>query len=264
MSTHFIWNGSPELFQIGSFSIRWYGALFALGFYLGLQFLNKIARMEKLKPPVLDSILIYVIVGTVVGARFAHVLFYEPTMFLADPLRILRVWEGGLASHGGTLGVILAVFLWKKRHFSGSFLLLLDYLSVPGAFSGGMIRIANFFNSEIIGKPSELPWAIVFKRVDDLPRHPAMLYEALAYFTLFGITFTWVKKKVHRRFGEGFLLGVFFCAIYGARFLIEFLKEYQVPEEAALPLDLGQLLSVPFLMVGVVLIVRAVRAKKSP
>jgi len=261
MSQHLVWNVSPEIFQIGSFSLRWYGVLFATGFYIGLQIINSIARREKLQPPVFDSLLIYSIVGTVAGARLGHVIFYEPQAFLSDPLRVFRVWEGGLASHGGVIGVIAGIAFWGRRHFRGSVLLLLDYMSVPSEFVGGMIRIANFFNSEILGKPAEKPWAIVFKRVDELPRHPAMLYEAFAYFTIFAVGMTLLRRKVHKRFGEGFLTGYFFVAVFSARFLIEFVKELQVPEEAALPLDLGQLLSIPFVLLGIGLIVRAVRRR---
>jgi prolipoprotein diacylglyceryl transferase len=256
---HLTWDVSPVLFSIGTFSVRWYGALFATGFYIALQVMNSIARRDRLQPREFDSILMYVIAGTVLGARLGHVFFYEPDVFLQDPVRILKVWEGGLASHGGTLGVMLAVLLWKRRHYEGSFLSLLDYLAVPSAFVAGMIRLGNLFNSEILGRPSEVPWAIIFKRVDEVPRHPAMLYEAFCYFGLFVFLLRQVRAGVHRRMGEGYLLGVFFTGLFGARFVIEFLKEYQVPSEAALPLDLGQLLSVPFVASGLFLWWRATR-----
>jgi prolipoprotein diacylglyceryl transferase len=229
---------------------------------MGLRILNWIAKRENLVPSEFDSMLTSVILGTVIGARLGHVFFYEPDIFLADPIRILKVWEGGLASHGGTLGVAIAVFLWKRKHYPGSFLSLLDWLSVPSAMVAGMIRLGNFFNSEILGRPSDVPWAIVFKRVDDLPRHPAMLYEAISYFLLFAVMMVMLRKRIHRRFGEGFLLGVFFCVLFGARFLIEFLKEVQVPSESELPLDFGQLLSLPFVLVGGVLLFRSFRTQK--
>jgi phosphatidylglycerol:prolipoprotein diacylglycerol transferase len=261
---HLVWDVSPVLFGIGSFSIRWYGALFALAFYIALQVMNSIARREKLEPREFDSILIYVILGTVIGARLGHVFFYEPEVFLQEPVRILKVWEGGLASHGGTLGVIFAVFFWKRRYYRGSYLSLLDYMAVPSAFVAGMIRLGNLFNSEILGRPTDVPWAIVFKRVDDLPRHPAMLYEALSYFLLFMLLLRLVKKGKHHGRRDGFLLGVFFTWLFGARFLIEFLKELQVSTEAALPLDLGQLLSIPFFATGLFLLLRARRSEKTP
>lgn len=264
MSNHWNWNASPELLRIGSFAVRWYGALFAAGFYVGLKIMNSIAVREKLEPREFDSILMYVILGTVIGARLGHVFFYEPEVFFSDPVRILMVWEGGLASHGGTLGVILAVLLWKKRFFPGSFLTLLDFMAVPSAFVAGMIRLGNFFNSEIVGKPSDAPWAIVFGRVDDLPRHPAMLYESFCYFSLFAVLYALVRKGFHRRFGHGFLLGVFFTVLFGCRFGIEFLKELQVSKEAGLPLDFGQLLSVPFILAGLVLVFRSRMARELP
>lgn len=257
MMQHLIWNGSPEIFNLGFFSVRWYGALFALGFFWGLRILNRITKRDGIVPAGFDSMLSYVILGTVIGARLGHVLFYEPSVFLAEPSRIVRVWEGGLASHGGVLGVILSVYLWKRKHFSGTTLKLLDYLSVPSTMVGGMIRLGNFFNSEILGRPTDVPWAIVFKRVDDLPRHPAMLYESGCYFMIFGIMMWILKTGIHRKFKEGFLTGVFFILVFLCRFLIEFLKEFQIASEAALPLDLGQILSLPFVMLGVVLLLRS-------
>jgi len=261
MSHYWTWDGSPELLRIGAFSIRWYGAFFALGFYLGLRVLNRLAKMDRLEPPQFDSMLTPVIAGTVIGARLGHVFFYEPSVFLEDPIRILKVWEGGLASHGGTLGVALAVYLWKRKHYAGTLLSLLDRLAVPSAMVAGMIRLGNFFNSEILGRASDLPWAIVFKRVDEVPRHPAMLYEALSYFGIFAVLMGVVNRGVHRRFGDGFLLGIFFMSLFTARFLIEFCKEIQVPSEAGLPLDLGQILSLPFVIMGGFLVVRSVRKR---
>jgi phosphatidylglycerol:prolipoprotein diacylglycerol transferase len=260
---HLTWDVSPVLLSAGPVSIRWYGALFALGFYIGLQVMNGIARREKLQPREFDSILLYVILGTVIGARLGHVFLYEPEVFLQEPVRILKVWEGGLASHGGTVGVILAVLLWKRRYYPGSFLSLLDRLAVPSAWVAGMIRLGNLFNSEILGRPSDVPWAMVFRRVDELPRHPAMLYEAFCYFALFALLMGMIRRGSYRDKGDGYLLGVFFTGLFGARFMIEFVKELQVSSEAALPLDLGQLLSVPFIAAGVFLMVRALRRAKT-
>jgi prolipoprotein diacylglyceryl transferase len=262
MNSHFIWSASPELFSANGFTIRWYGFLFAIGFYLGLKVLNGIARQEKLEPSEMDGMLIYIILGTVIGARLGHVFFYEPDLFLADPIRIFKVWEGGLASHGGTLGVITGVLLWKRKYYRGSLLSLLDFVAVPGALVSGLIRVGNFFNSEILGKPSDLPWAIVFKRVDETPRHPAMLYESFCYFSIFALLYGLTRKKIHRRFNEGFLLGLFFILIYGSRILIEFFKEPQVASEAGLPFDLGQILSVPFVAAGGFLLIRSISSRK--
>ncbi|MDR3606046.1 MAG: prolipoprotein diacylglyceryl transferase [Oligoflexia bacterium] len=256
----FVWNGSPDLISIGPITIRWYGLLFALGFYFGMKIMAWEARTEKLKIGSLDSLLIYMVIGTIAGARLGHTLIYEPEIYLADPIRIFKVWEGGLASHGGSVGVMLGVWLWKRKHFEGSLLELLDYLCMPAALTAGFIRIGNFFNSEIIGRPTSVPWAVIFKRVDHLPRHPSMLYESFAYFVTLGTIFFIFKKKWHRG-RPGLILGVFFIMVFGARFFIEFLKELQVASEARLPMDLGQLLSVPFVVAGIVLVVLAARRK---
>ncbi|MBU6153516.1 MAG: prolipoprotein diacylglyceryl transferase [Bdellovibrionales bacterium] len=257
MAHPMVWDGSPELLNLGFFSVRWYGALFAFAFFLGLRVLNRITAREGIVPGGFDSMLSYVILGTVIGARLGHVLFYEPEVFFSDPIRVLKVWEGGLASHGGVLGVVASVYFWKRRHYGGPVIRLLDYLSVPSTMVGGMIRLGNFFNSEILGRPSDLPWAVVFKRVDDLPRHPAMLYESASYFLIFIFMMMLLKKGVHRKFKDGFLTGLFFLLVFLARFLIEFVKELQVPTEASLPLDFGQILSIPFIALGVALLLRS-------
>ncbi len=257
MVHYFVWNGSPDLLSLGPITIRWYGALFACGFVIGLKILNWIAKQEKLKVESFDSILMYVILGTIIGARLGHTLIYEPEIYLADPIRILKIWEGGLASHGGTLGVVIAVYLWKRKHFDGTMLQLLDALCIPAALISAMIRIGNFFNSEIVGHPTDVPWAIVFKRLDSLPRHPTMLYECIAYLITFFTVLFIFRKKIHRKYGQGFLLGIFFIMLFGFRFLIEFIKEYQVASESQLPLDLGQLLSVPFIATGIYLVFRS-------
>jgi prolipoprotein diacylglyceryl transferase len=259
----FIWNGSPDLVSIGPLTIRWYGLLFALGFFLGFKMITWMLDREHFKVTSLDSLLIYAVVGTIVGARLGHTLIYEPGIYLRDPIRILKVWEGGLASHGGSVGVMLGVWLWKRKHFPGTLLQLLDLLCVPTAFIAAMIRIGNFFNSEIVGRPSDVPWAIIFKRVDNLPRHPSMLYESLAYLATFGVLFTMFRKGMQRD-RQGLLLGVFFILVFGARFGIEFVKEFQVASEASLPMDLGQLLSIPFVLAGVALVVLSFRRARRP
>jgi phosphatidylglycerol:prolipoprotein diacylglycerol transferase len=253
-------NVSPILFSLGPVTVRWYGALFALAFYLGFKMMNWIVRRENLKIENVDSILFYIIVGTVVGARLGHTLIYEPEIYLHDPIRILKVWEGGLASHGGAVGVVIALWLWKRKFFpTGTYLQLLDYLCIPATLAGAMIRLGNFFNSEIVGRPTTVPWAITFAKIDQQPRHPTMLYESFSYFVIFGLMILIFKKNWHRG-RVGLLTGFYFVTTFTARFFLEFLKEFQVPSEANLPLDLGQLLSIPFVIGGVILIVRALRA----
>jgi prolipoprotein diacylglyceryl transferase len=259
------WNVSPELISLGPIQIRWYGLLFATGFLAGYRLMFRICDHEHLPTEHLDSLLIYMMVGTVVGARLGHTLIYEPNIYLRDPIRILKVWEGGLASHGGAVGVMLGTWLWKRKYFKGSLplLRLYDYLCVPTALVCVMIRVGNFFNSEIIGRPSDVPWAVVFERVDQLPRHPAQLYEALVYLITF-MVLMWTLFSGRYKKRDGLLLGIFFFIIFVGRFLIEFLKEFQVGYEAKLPLDLGQLLSIPFVICGAWLIIRALRMPPAP
>ena len=256
MAHHWVWNASPILASFGAISLHWYGLLFALGFIFGAQIAAQMFKREGIEVKTLDQLVGYMVVGTIIGARLGHTLIYEPEIYLQDPIRILKIWEGGLASHGGTVGVILSVWFWSKKYWKRSFLELLDLLSVPVALVAAMIRIGNFFNSEIIGRPTDVPWAIVFQRVDLFPRHPTMLYESLAYLCTFAILGWLFLRKMHRG-RPGFLFGVFFILLFSARFLIEFVKEPQVSAEAEWFLDFGQLLSIPFIILGVVLVVRA-------
>jgi prolipoprotein diacylglyceryl transferase len=192
-------------------------------------------------------------VGTIIGARLGHVLLYQPDYYLAHPWEILMIWEGGLASHGGFAGVLIALYLYLKKHRDMSFLQLADRLAAPCLLAAAMIRIGNFFNSEIIGTPSTLPWAVVFARVDPLPRHPAMLYEALAYFVVFCALYVAYWKTPIIKY-PGRTLGISLATCFLARFLIEFAKENQVSFENQLPLNMGQLLSIPFILAGLYLI----------
>lgn len=252
------WNASPEIIALGPLHIRWYGLFFAFGFWAGYRLMFKVGEREGFATDRLDSLLVYMMIGTVVGARLGHCLIYEPDVYLRDPIRILKVWEGGLASHGGSVGVMTGVWLWWRKNFKGPFLMLLDYLCLPAAISATMIRLGNFFNSEIIGRPTDVPWAVVFQRVDQFPRHPSQLYEAFAYFVTF-VVLTWVIFSGRYRKRSGLILGPFFIMVFGARFLIEFLKEPQVGFESQLPLDLGQLLSIPFVLCGIYLFARALK-----
>lgn len=257
------WNVRPELVQLGPITIRWYGLLFATGFLVGHRIMAKLFLTDRVSLEYLDPLILYVALGTVAGARLGHCLFYEPGVYLADPIRILKVWEGGLASHGAAIGIILAIWLFCRKHRQFRMLWLLDRLSIPVIFAGGLIRIGNFFNSEIIGKPTRLPWGVVFARVDQIPRHPSQLYESIGYLTIFAILYRlfWVERV---RKAPGLLFGIFLALVFGFRFLIEFLKEDQVAFEAHLPLDLGQLLSIPLVLIGLFLAWRAYRLIPAP
>jgi phosphatidylglycerol:prolipoprotein diacylglycerol transferase len=248
----FVWNASPEIFHVGPVAVRWYSLMFAISFYLGTAFMERVFRIEGKPQNDISTLLITMIAGTVIGARLGHVLFYEPGYYLTHPLQILMVWRGGLASHGGAIGILLALFLYTRRRPEQSFLWLIDRIVIPVALAGFFIRIGNFFNSEIIGRPTDLPWAVIFSSIDSLPRHPSQLYEAFAYLLIFAVLFLQYQKFT-AELPRGYTSGLFFILIFGARFLIEFLKEHQVGFESALPLDLGQLLSIPFVILGIVL-----------
>lgn len=257
-----IWNISPEILSVGPFHIRWYGLFFAVGFLIGYQMVSGMFRRDKLPTDKLDSLLVYMMLGTVIGARLGHCLVYEPEIYLHDPIRILKVWEGGLASHFGGAGTIAGVWLWSRKYFKkGSLLMLLDYVCIPTALVGAMIRLGNFFNSEILGKETQGPFGIIFSRVDNKSRHPAQLYESFSYLLAFG-ALLFIYKKGWYKGRVGLVFGVFLVMLFISRILIELVKEPQVSFEASLPMDLGQLLSFPYLALGFFLIYRGIQAGK--
>ena len=249
----FDWNIDPTLFKFGVFQIRYYGLLFAIGFALGYRMMLRIYRNEGKKIEELDTLLLYMIIGTIVGARLGHCLFYEPEIYLSQPLKILKVWEGGLASHGGTIGNIIALALYVKKTANVSFLWLIDRLAIPGCLVASFIRIGNFFNSEILGKGSDLPWAVIFSRYDSVPRHPSMLYESVSYFIIFTVL-AGLYLKFQEKTPRGMLIGLAFTWNFSTRFFIEFTKINQVDFENTMPINMGQLLSLPFIALGLFLI----------
>ena len=249
----------PAIFRLGPFEVRWYGLFFALGFFLGFQIMAQIYRREERDIGALSDLLLYLMIGTIIGARLGHVLFYQPDYYLARPWEIFMIWKGGLASHGGFAGVMIALYIYLKKHRDMSFIELADRLTIPCLLAAALIRVGNFFNSEIVGIPSNLPWAIVFARVDDIPRHPAMLYEAIAYISVFAGLYSAYWKTAIVQF-PGRIFGAALTSCFIARVMIEFVKENQVPFEQRLPLNMGQLLSIPFIVAGVYLVF-ASRAK---
>lgn len=247
------WNVRPEIFHLGPIAIRWYGLLFALLFTVGYLIGRWMMRLENKDEHSLESLLVYLILGTIIGARLGHCFFYEPQYFLRHPFEILEVWKGGLASHGGALGVLFALYLYSRHHPDQPFMWLLDRVVVSTALGGVLIRLGNLFNSEILGEPSHVPWAFVFSRVDSIPRHPAQLYEALAYLLIFVVLF-FLYRRLRAGTPSGLLVGIFLAAAFTARFLIEFVKERQAAYEQNLPLSVGQFLSIPFILAGLVLV----------
>lgn len=243
------WNVSPEIMKLGPFSLRWYGLLFASGFVLGYLILTKIYKLEKKPLADLEQLSIYVILGTVIGARLGHCLFYDPVYYLSHPIEIIKVWEGGLASHGAAIGILISIYLITKKQKDKTMLWILDRLVIVVALGGSLIRLGNLFNSEIIGRPADVPWAFIFARVDEIPRHPAQLYESFFYLITFVVLY-FTYMKTNKKSLPGYLFGLALVMIFGFRFFVEFIKENQSPFEQGMILDMGQLLSIPFVIAG--------------
>lgn len=247
------WNVGPEIFEIGPLKLRWYGILFALSFILGYQLMLKVFKREDLPEKMLESLTIYMILGTVIGARLGHCLFYDPGYYLSNPVEILKIWNGGLASHGAALGILISLFMYKSKYKEIKYSWILDRIVIVVALAGFFIRLGNFFNSEIIGIPTDVPWAVVFERIDNIPRHPSQLYESLSYLLIF--VYLWRHyQKAGPKIKEFALFGRFLVLTFTARFIIEFTKEVQVGFENELFLNMGQLLSIPFIFIGLYLL----------
>jgi len=256
------WNVSPEIFSIGPVHVRWYGLMFAVGFLFGLNHGEKMFKHENIDPKWLESLFYYLIIATIVGARLGHVLFYGWDYYSQHPIEIFYVWQGGLASHGGVLGIIIAMFIWSKYVSKRSILWVLDRVVVPSILVGALIRLGNLMNSEIYGNPTTLPWGFIFERNHEtIAKHPTQIYEALSYLVTFGVLL-YMYWKTKAKDYQGLLVGVFFVMVFSARFFIEFIKEVQEPFENGMSMDMGQWLSIPFILTGIFLIVRAL--KKGP
>lgn len=257
------WNVDPEIFNIGQLSIRWYGLLFASAFLSGYIVFTRYLATERLTAEMMDQLLIYIALGTVIGARLGHCFFYEPEYFLQNPLEILKIWKGGLASHGAAIGILLALWLYIRK-YKLSFLWLIDRIVIVVALGGSFIRLGNLFNSEIYGRPTNLPWGFEFVRdklydsttgelLPTVARHPTQLYEAFSYLLIFALLFIFYRKR-HMKVRDGFIFGVFMILLFTARILIEFVKNDQVPFESSMQFNMGQLLSLPFIVAGVIMI----------
>ncbi len=259
------WSMDPEIFRIGNFAVRWYGLLFASGFLFGYLIFTRIFKKEGLSMELLDKLTIYMAVGTVIGARLGHCLFYEPGYYLSNPLEILKIWQGGLASHGAAIGILAALWLFVRKQ-NKSFVWILDRIVITVALAGAMIRLGNLMNSEIYGIKTNLPWGFVFIRQGEMvPKHPTQIYEALSYFIIFLILYR-IYWKNNGRVKKGLLFSIFLTLTFGMRFLIEFIKEDQVGFEQDMMLNMGQWLSIPFFVAGLVLLFFILRGRteKSP
>lgn len=269
------WDVNPTLFEVLGREIRWYGLLWVIGLIVAVYIVQKIYKHERLPEKWFDSLFVYMMLGIILGARLGHCLFYEPEYYLANPIKILKIWEGGLASHGGVLGIIIAVWMYSKKVTKKGMLWTFDRVMVPTGFTAGMIRLGNLMNHEIYGAVTDKPWG--FRFIDNInywmhgaepvftePSHPTQIYEAIIYFVIFAITMH-MYWKTNSKDRPGLILGVGILLIFVARFFIEYIKNVQVESELAMRestgLIIGQWLSIPFIIWGIWLIVHAMKTK---
>lgn len=272
---YIIWNPNLEAFRLGSLSIRWYSLCWLIGLLLAYLMVRRQYKEQNIKEELFEPLFLYCFVGILVGSRLGHCLFYQPDYYLTSARHFVEMllpihfmadggWKftgyEGLASHGGTLGLIIALWLYVKRTKIGIWTVL-DNIAIATPVTACFIRLGNLMNSEIIGKISDVPWAFIFERVDTMPRHPGQLYEAMAYALLLAIG--WVLyRKYPQRVGTGFFFGLCLAYIFTARFFIEYTKDIQEAFEAGMPLNMGQLLSIPFIIAGAVCMARSRKAGK--
>ncbi|MEI6805160.1 MAG: prolipoprotein diacylglyceryl transferase [Myxococcaceae bacterium] len=252
--SYFHWNSEREMIHLfGFFGLRWYTLFFLCGFLTAYFLLKKLLHAEGKDNSYVDSLLNYMIFGTLIGARLGHCLFYDPSFYMEHPLQVLAIWEGGLASHGGYLGILVALIIFCRQN-KLSFLWLTDRVCIFSVMAGGFIRLGNLFNSEIVGHATSVPWAIVFDKVDQIPRHPAQIYESIGYFSIAGILYAIYRWGYHCRPPHGYILGFGLILSFTFRFFIEFLKENQSAFENQMDLNMGQILSIPFVITGIIIL----------
>ncbi len=265
------WTVDPVLFSLGPVSVRWYGMMFVVGFFIGYKIMERIFRHEGVPEKWLGILLIYVVIATIVGARLGHCFFYEWDYFSKHPVEILYTWNGGLASHGGTIGLMIAVILFSVFTTKRNPLWTFDRLVIPIALVGALIRMGNLMNHEIYGHPTDLPWGFRFVAnvnawmagadpIYTVPSHPTQIYEALCYLALFGLLM-WMYWKKNAGERPGLIFGVFFVWLFTSRFLIEFIKNPQEAFEVGMTLNMGQWLSLPFILMGIGLIIYSLNAR---
>lgn len=260
------WTVDPIIFQSGGLRLGWYGVLFAVGLIVfGGTILSKMWKHENLTEKSFNQLVFYVLIATIVGARLGHCLFYEPSYYLANPVEILKTWEGGLASHGGVIGIMIAIWIYSKKVSHQSMLWTFDRLCVPVGLVAAMIRLGNLMNHEIYGHATDLPWGFRFienihqwqagaEPIFSAPSHPTQLYEAAIYLLVFAVCM-WLYWKRDAQKREGLIFGVAMVMIFVGRFLVEFVKNDQVGFEEGMTLNMGQWLSIPFVIIGIASIV---------
>lgn len=276
---YIVWNPDLEAFRLGPLAVRWYGLMWIIGLALAYFVVKKLYKEQKIKDEYFDPLFIYCFFGILIGARLGHCIFYEPDYFLTSgkglvemilPIRFLPeggfklIGYAGLASHGGTLGLMIALWMYVRKTKLGIWTVL-DNIAIATGTTACFIRLGNLMNSEIIGKVTDVPWAFIFEHVDKVPRHPGQLYEAIAYALLFCIMWTIYKRShqhptsntQHPQVGTGWYFGFCLTYIFTFRFFIEYTKEIQEAFEASLPIDMGQILSIPFIILGVYCMIKA-------
>ena len=261
---YILWNPDVEAFHLFGFSVRWYSLCWLIGLVLAYFIVQRLYKQQKIKDELFDPLFLYCFFGILLGARLGHCLFYQPEYYLTSwqhfiemivPIRYLPgggwkfVGYEGLASHGGTIGLIVALYLYYRRTRLNLWQVL-DNIAIATPITACFIRLGNLMNSEIIGKVTDVPWAFIFERVDKMPRHPGQLYEAIAYFVFFFVGL-WLYRKHPQRVGTGFFFGLCLTLIFTFRFFIEYTKDIQVDFESGMPLNMGQILSLPFIAIGI-------------
>ncbi len=267
MISYILWDVNPEIFTIpeifgyGPFPVRWYGLLFAGGFLIGQQIMVHIFKKERKPLEDIDALTLYMVISTVLGARIGHFLFYEPETLFTRPLDVIIPPYSGLASHGAVIGIIIGLYLYaRSRKTTGqTFAWVADRIVILVALAGSFIRFGNFMNSEIVGTPTDMPWGVIFKQnleFQQIPRHPSQLYESISCMILFVLLF-WLWNKFKENTPRGLLVGIFFVWVFTLRFLYEFIKENQESFEANYALNMGQILSIPVVLLGIYFILQS-------
>lgn len=277
--SYITWNPDAEMIRIGGFAVRWYSMCWLVGLALAYFLVRKLYKEQKVKDGLFDPLFIYCFIGILLGARLGHCIFYEPEYWLSSPQHVFEIfvpirfmpdgsWKftgyEGLASHGGTIGLTVALIVYwlrVRKHGLGIWQIL-DNIAIVTPITACFIRLGNLVNSEIIGKVTDVPWAFIFERVDMSPRHPGQLYEAIAYAIFFPIGW-YLYRKHPERVGTGFFFGLCLTLIFTFRFFIEYTKDIQVAKEATMTLNIGQMLSIPFVLVGIYCMWRSFKKKSS-
>lgn len=257
---YFVWNIDPIAISVGFAKIRWYGLMFASAFVSSYLLMTWMYKREGKPIEEIDDLLTYAAAGTIIGARLGHCLFYSPEYYLANPLKIFAIWEGGLASHGAILGILIGLYFFQRKRDT-SYIWLIDRVSIVSALGACFIRLGNFFNSEIVGEPTTVAWAVIFQRVDFLPRHPVQLYESLSYALVF-VLLLFIYKTIGTKIRSGVIFSTFLVTIFTARFFIEFVKTKQATYETDFWMSTGQMLSIPFVLAGLIYLVLPLFNKK--